>query len=75
MSAGTIHQPDWAAQAKAAVLRVGKGGRGFVVEINHARLVITASHCLSEWVLPTHPGMHYWEKTKKLLGRLGKLRR
>jgi hypothetical protein len=36
---------DVVQQATCAVLQVG-GGRGFVVEVNGDRYVITAAHCL-----------------------------
>jgi hypothetical protein len=53
------------------VIRVGKGGRGFVVAGKRDRFVITASHCLPKFP-PRHPAAHYWERTyAKLLGPLG----
>ena len=30
-----------------AVVKVGNGGRGFIVENKYGRIVITAAHCLS----------------------------
>jgi hypothetical protein len=43
-----------------AVLRVGDGGRGFVVETKRERIVITAAHCL-----PTLPPPHAAFRTEK----------
>ena len=45
------------------VLRVG-AGRGFVIETNDARYVVTAAHCLPE-LPPAHPGSHLHERTYK----------
>ena len=60
-----------------AVVRVGQG-RGFVVEHDHKRVVITASHCLpvdsdGRLILPpSHLGRYVHENTySKLLGPLG----
>jgi hypothetical protein len=74
----TNAEPAWAAKARASVISVGsKGGRGFVVETSQEkRLVITAAHCLSQWVIPAH-GMSYTEERTrhKLLGPIGKRRK
>jgi hypothetical protein len=53
-----------------AVVRVGKGGRGFVIEADQRRYVITAAHCL-----PRLPAVHSFsyieERTyRRLLGPL-----
>jgi hypothetical protein len=65
-----------------SILRVG-GGRGFVIEKNGARFVITAAHCLTEplrgdiasdWATlpPAHGASHSEERTyPRLLGPLG----
>ena len=57
---------------RAAVITVGEGGRGFVVEAGwRGPLVLTAAHCLPK-LPPAHPAMHLEEKTyPDLLGRLG----
>jgi hypothetical protein len=60
---------------REAIVRVG-GGRGFVVEHNQTRLVITAAHCLpltdDNGYLKLTPGHVTHEKIcKKLLGPLG----
>jgi hypothetical protein len=56
-----------------AVVKVGDGGRGFVVETERGdRLVITAAHCLPV-LPPPHPWSHIPERTYgSLLGPLGK---
>jgi len=62
---------------RGAIVRVGVGGRGFVVEFerNQTRLVITAAHCLpldGNGYLKLTPGHVTHEKTyKKFLGPLG----
>jgi hypothetical protein len=53
-----------------AVMRVGKGGRGFVVDLDaHRRGVITAAHCLPN-IPSTHPARNASEYTWPLLGAL-----
>jgi hypothetical protein len=57
------------AGARQALLKVGRG-RGFVVEINRERYVITAAHCLPKFP-PCHPNSHTEERTyRRLLGPL-----
>ena len=60
-----------------AVVRVGNGGRGFVIKApgyafpDEDRLIITAAHCLPQ-LPPAHPWMHLEEKTYcRLIGALG----
>jgi hypothetical protein len=54
---------------KNAVVRVGDG-QGFIVEIDHQRLIITAAHCLPD-LPPAHGGSNMEERTyAALLGRL-----
>jgi hypothetical protein len=56
--------------ATRAVLRVG-GGRGFVVDGEWTRLVITAAHCLPQ-MPPAHGASYTEERTySDLLGPLG----
>jgi Trypsin-like peptidase domain len=57
-------------EARNAIVKVG-GGRGFVVQGERDRLVITAGHCLPDF--PTcHSSSHTEERTyKALLGSLG----
>src|SRR6516162_2703147 len=59
-----------------AVVKVGNGGRGFIVENKYGRIVITAAHCLAgdgRQLPPAHPFSHLKERTyAKLLGPLGK---
>jgi hypothetical protein len=45
-----------------AVVRVGEGGRGFVVEGTDQRLVITAAYCLPT-IPPAHPWSYLQERT------------
>jgi hypothetical protein len=53
-----------------SVVRVG-GGRGFVVEVEQCRVVITAAHCLPR-LPPAHRGSYTEERTyEKLVGELG----
>ena len=54
------------------VVKVGKGGRGFVVEIGREeRVVITAAHCLPH-LPPSQPFAHTNERTyRELLAKLG----
>lgn len=60
-----------AAKAKAAVITVQNGGRGFVVEHGHNRLVITAAHCLP-FFPPCHGASSIEERTyRKFLAPLG----
>jgi hypothetical protein len=55
-----------------AVVRVGKGGRGFVVADDSRRYVVTAAHCLPR-MPPAHAAAYTSERTfGKLLGPLGK---
>jgi Trypsin-like peptidase domain len=58
-------------RAKRAVLSVGnEGGRGFVVELDHTRVVVTAAHCLPE--LPVAQSSSFGEHTYfNLLAPLG----
>jgi hypothetical protein len=57
-------------EALGAVIQVGTG-RGFVVEAQDARLVITAGHCLP-WFPPCHPAAYLNDRTyRDLLGPLG----
>jgi hypothetical protein len=55
-----------------AVVRVGQGGRGFILEADQRRYVITAAHCLRR-LPPAHSSAHTWERTyRKLIGPLGR---
>ena len=65
--AGTRSKPgEW----KRSVVRVD-GGRGFVIEIERRRLVVTGGHCLPELPPATH-GSYTEERTyAKLIGMLG----
>lgn len=64
----TTTVPD--AKLKQAVVRVN-GGRGFIIEADKRRLVITAAHCLPT-PPPCHGGSYTEERTyAKLLGKLG----
>ena len=59
--------------AKRAVVAVGKGGRGFVIETQSNRFVITAAHCL-----PDLPTPHPWAsdtRVFRLLAPLGEKRK
>jgi hypothetical protein len=60
-----------AASAVVSVGKPGEGGRGFVVEINRQRLIITAAHCLP--FLPPADAFSYTEDRTypKILGPLG----
>lgn len=54
-----------------AIVRVGKGGRGFFVLTREGSLVITAAHCLPS-LPPPHPSSYTVERTyAQLLGPLG----
>ena len=56
--------------AKRAVLTVGKGGRGFIIETRDgSRLVLTAAHCL-----PAIPEAHPWadDRTARLVAPHGR---
>lgn len=56
--------------AQDAVVRVG-GGRGFVIEADNARLIVTAAHCLPHFP-PCHGGSYTEERTyPNLVGRIG----
>ena len=60
-----------------AVIKVGSGGRGFVVETKQgSRIVITAAHCVladGRQMPPAHPWSYLEERTyQRLLGPLGK---
>lgn len=58
-------------EAKRAVVTVGEG-RGFVVECEHNRFVVTAAHCLP-YFPPCMTASYTQERTyKTLLGPLGK---
>ena len=68
---------DKRAALTPAVIKVGDGGRGFVVETKRGdRIVITAAHCLAgegRQLPPAHPFSYLKERTyPKLLGPLGK---
>jgi hypothetical protein len=54
---------------KSAVITVGEGGRGFIVQ-GDRHYVITAAHCLPEQP-PPHSDSYLEERTYKLLARLG----
>jgi hypothetical protein len=58
-------------RAQSAVIQVGNGGRGFVVQGPRGPLVITAAHCLPNNLPETHPAALYYEWTFKLLAPLG----
>jgi hypothetical protein len=53
-----------------AVVKVGNGGRGFVVETKHrSRIVITAAHCLTgdgRQLPPAHPYSYLEERTYQM---------
>ncbi len=58
-----------------AVVRVGNGGRGFIIEAERRRYVITAAHCLPR-LPPAHSGAYTKERTfRRLLGPLSVRRR
>jgi hypothetical protein len=59
--------------ASRSILAVGKGGRGFIVEIDQVRLVITAAHCLPRSPTPAEPDFGEL-LLSKLLGPLGRTR-
>ena len=61
--------------AKRGIIRVGRGERGFVVQAQCERLVITAAHCLPR--LPgRNPFLEYKDRTYlRLLSALGETRR
>jgi hypothetical protein len=66
---------DAVQQATSAVLQVG-GGRGFIVDANGDRYVITAAHCLP-FFSPYHAAMSYLEYVaertyQKLIASLGR---
>jgi hypothetical protein len=55
---------------RGTVIQVGDGGRGFIIETEEARYVVTAAHCLSE-PPPPHTASHRHERTcADLLGAL-----
>jgi hypothetical protein len=54
---------------KSAVITVGEGGRGFIVQ-GDRDYIITAAHCLPEQP-PPHSDSYLEERTYKLLARLG----
>jgi Trypsin-like peptidase domain len=70
-----VQQPEWLTKAREAFVTVGGGeakGRGFIVETERQRLVITAAHCL-----PHLPAAHRTSFTEErtyanLLAPLGK---
>jgi len=45
------------------VLQVGDGGRGFVIETDQRRYVVTAAHCLGENLPPAHAASDDEERT------------
>jgi hypothetical protein len=62
--------PPWLGAAKAAIVKVGRGGRGFLVEnVRGECVVLTAAHCL-----PRLPRMRPLEDVpyRNLLGPLGR---
>lgn len=70
-------RPDKRAALALAVIKVGDGGRGFIVETEQGeRIVITAAHCLAaegRHLPPPHPWSYTEERTyQNLLGPLGK---
>jgi hypothetical protein len=73
MKTSSYHE-DWT-RAVVAVNRKSArqtGGRGFVVEVDRNRYVITAGHCLPK-LPPAHPFSYLSERTfPNLLGPLGK---
>ena len=58
----TVRRSDWkpGPEITAAVVRIGEGGRGFIVEGDFAPRIITAAHCLPE--LPPAHGASYPEE-------------
>lgn len=56
---------------REAVLRVGDG-RGFVIETEKNRLVVTAGHCVAPFP-PFHSASSLAERMRKVLGRIGQL--
>ena len=56
-------------EAKTAVVRIGEGGRGFLVDADLGPMVVTAGHCLHELpeAGPFHDGH---DRTYKILGAL-----
>jgi hypothetical protein len=70
MMSKAARAPSLSARETSAVLKVGDG-RGFVVEAQGKRYVITAAHCLPHFPEP-HPASHLQEKTyAKLIAPLG----
>lgn len=65
-----LDEHDWAESARAAVVRVTEGGRGFVVHSEEGPMIITAAHCLP-FFPPAHP-MRYLKEIKypNILGPL-----
>ena len=58
-----------------AVVRVGTAGRGYIIEADQRRYVITAAHCLPR-LPPAHSGAYTVERTfRRLLGPLSVRRR
>lgn len=58
--------------ATAAVVQVGKGGRGFIVAIGDRRYVVTAAHCIFDKLPEPMPARAAYEVTyKNLIGPLG----
>jgi hypothetical protein len=54
----------------ADVVKVGDG-RGFIIEVQGSRYVVTAAHCLPK-IPPAHPASYVGERTfKRLMGPLG----
>jgi hypothetical protein len=48
------------------VIKVGSGGRGFIIETDEARYVVTAAHCLDE-LPPAHAAGSIEERTAPTL--------
>jgi S1-C subfamily serine protease len=59
----TTMRPTWATTVENAMVRVGEGGRGFIVRVDDDQsYVVTAAHCLP--VIPEpHPGRYTEEAT------------
>jgi hypothetical protein len=69
-----ITSPVSVTAEKRALVAVGKG-RGFVIETNSARLVVTAAHCLRPKLPPAASISYTKDRTYcRLLGTVGKRR-
>ena|SRR5947208_10014747 len=55
-------------QAKLAIVKVGEGGRGFVIEGKRGRLVVTAAHCIHDELREPHPWAE--REQRNFLGRV-----